>query len=183
MRSDAALVRAAHSDAAAFRELYDRYASRVHGYHLARTGNPDAAFDLTAETFAQAWLVRRRFRDEAGGSAGPWLFGIARNLVAQSVRRGRVESKACERLGIRDRLDEPAAAVEPDESWLEGLDEALDELPESQRNAVELRVVDGLEYEEVAAALGTTPGAARVRVARGLGQLRHRLLGTEREAV
>jgi RNA polymerase sigma-70 factor (ECF subfamily) len=183
MRSDAALVRAAHADPAAFRELYDRYASRVYGYHLARTGDPDAAFDLTAETFAQAWLVRRRFRDQAGGSAGPWLFGIARNLVSQSVRRGRIESKACERLGVRDRLDEPAATAEADESWLEGLDEALDELPESQRTAVELRVVDGLEYEEVAAALGTSPGAARVRVARGLGQLRHRLLGNEREAV
>jgi RNA polymerase sigma factor (sigma-70 family) len=183
MRTDAALVRAAHADPAAFRELYDRYANRVYGFHLARTGDQDAAFDLTAETFAQAWLARKRFRDEADGSAGPWLFGIARNLVAQSVRRGRIESRACARLGIRDRLDDPAATTEPDHTWLEGLDEALDELPENQRAAVELRVVDELEYDEVALALGTTPGAARVRVARGLGQLRHRLLGTEREAV
>ncbi len=183
MRSDAALVRAAYADPAAFRELYDRYADRIHGFHLARTGDTDAAFDLTAETFAQAWLNRKRFRDEANGSAGPWLFGIARHLIAQSVRRGRIEARACARLGVRDRLDAPPAATEPDETWLEGLDEALDELPGSQRAAVELRIVDELEYDEVAAALGTTPGAARVRVARGLGQLRHRLLGTEREAV
>ncbi len=50
MRSDAELVREARSDAAAFRELYDRYADGVYGYHLRRTRDPDAAHDLTAET-------------------------------------------------------------------------------------------------------------------------------------
>ncbi|MCP6769262.1 hypothetical protein NL529_30885, partial [Klebsiella pneumoniae] len=84
-------------------------AARIYGFNLARTSDPDAAFDLTAETFAQAWFARRRFRDESNGSAGPWLFGIARHLVAQSVRARRIESRACERLGIRDRLDEPSA--------------------------------------------------------------------------
>jgi RNA polymerase sigma factor (sigma-70 family) len=183
MRSDAALMRAARKDPAAFRELYERYAARIYAFNRARTADADAAFDLTAETFAQAWLVRRRFRDEANGSAGPWLFGIARHLVAQSVRSSRIESRACERLGIRDRLDEPPATVEPQVGWLEGLDEAFADLPAGQRAAVELRVIEGLGYDDVSAGLGTTPAAARVRVARGLGQLRHRLLGTEREAV
>ena len=183
MRSDAELMRAARKDAVAFGELYERYATRIYAFNLARTADPDAAFDLTAETFAQAWLSRRRFRDEANGSAGPWFFGIARHLVARSVRQRRIESRACERLGVRDRLDEPPAAVEPQETWLDGLDEAFADLPDGQRAAVELRVIEGLGYDDVAAGLGTTPAAARVRVARGLGQLRHRLLGTEREAV
>ncbi|HEY2777024.1 MAG TPA: sigma-70 family RNA polymerase sigma factor [Gaiellaceae bacterium] len=163
--------------------MYDRYAEQVHGYHLRRTRDAHAAHDLTAETFAQAWLARRRFRDRAGGSAGPWLFGIARNLLAQSVRRRRIELKACERIGVLERLDEPRATAEPDEIWLEGLDEAMAELPAGERDAVELRVLDGLPYDEVAADLSTSEGAARVRVARGLGRLRHRLIGDEREAV
>jgi RNA polymerase sigma-70 factor (ECF subfamily) len=71
MKTDAELIRETRTDAAAFRELYDRYARQVHGYHLRRTRDPHAAHDLTAETFAQAWLARRRFRDRAGGSAGP----------------------------------------------------------------------------------------------------------------
>jgi RNA polymerase sigma-70 factor (ECF subfamily) len=183
MRSDADLIRAARSDAGAFRELYDRYAGQVHGYHLRRTRDPHVAHDLTAETFAQAWLARRRFRDRAGGSAGPWLFGIARNLLAQSVRRRRIELKACERLGVLERLDEPRATAEPDDVWLEGLEEAMAELPAGERDAVELRVIDGLPYDAVAAGLSTTEGAARVRVARGLGRLRQRLNGDEREAV
>jgi RNA polymerase sigma factor (sigma-70 family) len=168
--SDAALLAAARTDAGAFRELYDRYADRVLGYHLRRCRDDDAAHELTAETFAQAWLVRARFRDECGGSAGPWLFGIARNVLLASVRKRALEDSARERLGM---LARPAA--EPDETWLEGLDEALDELPESQRRAIELRVLEDRGYDDVAAALGTTPAAARVRVHRGLTALRTRL--------
>lgn len=183
MRTDAELLRAAKADAGAFRELYDRYAESVFGFHLRRTDDAHAAHDLTAETFAQVWLARRRFRDAAGGSAGPWLFGIARNLLAQSVRRRRIELAACERLGIIDRLDEAPATLEPDEMWLEGLDEAIAELTESERQALELRVIDGLPYDAVAARLATSEGAARVRVSRGLDRIRQRLIRDEQEAV
>ena len=61
--TDAELLAAARTDASAFRAFYERYAERVHGYHVRRTREPEAAHDLTAETFAQAWLSRRRFRD------------------------------------------------------------------------------------------------------------------------
>ena len=161
--TDAELLAAARTDATAFRAFYERYAERVYGYHLRRTREPEAAHDLTAETFAQAWLSRRRFRDRAGGTAGPWLFAIARNLLLTSVRRRRLERSACERLGV---LVE--AQVEPVESWL---DDLLEDIPD----AVRLRVIDELEYEDVARELGTTPAAARVRVHRGLSSLRHRL--------
>jgi RNA polymerase sigma-70 factor (ECF subfamily) len=182
MRTDAQLLLASRSDPAAFRELYDRYAAQILAFHRRRTRDVDAAHDLTAETFAQAWLSRRRFRDRAGGSAGPWLVGIARHVVAQAVRRRRIELAACAKLGMLERLDEPRATVEPDATWLEGLDEALAELPDGERDALQLRVVDGLGYDDVAAGLGTTPGAARVRVTRGLGRLRQRL-DDGREAV
>src|SRR5262245_12273552 len=175
MITDAELIRAARSDPGAFRELYDRYAARLYRFHLGRSRDVDAAHDLTAETFAQAWLGRTRFRDEADGSAGPWLFAIARNLLSTSVRRGRLEQAACARLGILERLDREPATVPPDESWLDGLDEALAELPESQLEALRLRFDDDLPYEELASSLGTTPQAARVRVHRGLSALRLRL--------
>ena len=175
MRTDAELIRAARVGEAAFRELYDRYAVRVHRYHLRRTGHEDAALDLTAETFAQAWISRERFRDESGGSAAPWLFAIARHVLLASVRRRRLERSACERLGVLEALDRPPADVEPTEAWLDGLDEALAELPEGQRRAVRLRVIDDLSYEEVAGELGTSPLGARLRVSRGLSTLRNRM--------
>jgi RNA polymerase sigma-70 factor (ECF subfamily) len=160
MRSDAALIAAARTDPGAFRELYDRYAERVLGYHSRRTRDEDAAHELTAETFAQAWLARTRFRDECEGSAGPWLFGIARNVLLSSVRRRALEASARERLGM-----EVMPTVSPQEDWLDGLD---DDVPE----AVRLRVLDDMSYDQIAIELGTTPGAARVRVHRGLAALR-----------
>lgn len=170
--TDAELLRAARADAGAFRALYDRYAVRVLAYHRRRCGDDDAAHDLTAETFARAWLARTRFRDEAGGSAGPWLFAIARHVLLASVRARRLERAAAERLG----LELPGGgSVVPEEAWLEGLDEALAGLPPAQQEAIRLRVVDDLAYDDVARRLGTTPGAARVRVHRGLAALRHRL--------
>jgi RNA polymerase sigma-70 factor, ECF subfamily len=172
MTSDAALLRDARTDAGAFRMLYDRYAERVYGFHLSRCRDADAAHDLTAETFAQAWLSRARFRDEAAGSAGPWLFGIARHVLSGSVRRGRLERAACRRLGILERLDREPATAEPDETWHDGLDAAVAELPATQREALRLRFADDLAYEELAFELQTTPAAARVRVHRGLTTLR-----------
>jgi DNA-directed RNA polymerase specialized sigma24 family protein len=161
-RSDAALLAAARSDPGAFRELYDRYADRILAYHHRRCRDEDAAHELTAETFAQVWLVRRRFRDECDGSAAPWLFGIARNVLLVSVRRRALEARARERLGMQIA----PVSVSPQETWLEELDD--DDLPE----AVKLRVLDELGYDEIARELGTTPGAARVRVHRGLAALR-----------
>lgn len=172
MTTDAELLRRARTDVHAFRELYDRYAARVFTFHRRRARDVDAAHDLTAETFARAWESRRRFRDESGGSAGPWLFAIARHVLGASVRRGRIEQAACARLGVLERLDREPAIAEPTEAWL---DEALAELPDDQQRALELRFVDDLAYADVAASLQTTPGAARVRVHRGLAALRDRL--------
>ncbi|MCU1409147.1 MAG: polymerase, sigma-24 subunit, subfamily [Microbacteriaceae bacterium] len=174
LRTDAELLAAAGKDASAFRELYDRYCERIHRFQLGRTRNRDAALDLTAETFAQVWLSRDRFRDLADGSAAPWLYAIARHVLIASVRKGRLEEQARTQLGLI-RSEAPA---EPSSLWVEGLDEAFADLPPELRQAIELRIVEDLPYAEVAAAIGTTSGAARVRVHRGLNALRERLLQT-----
>ncbi len=170
-QSDAQLLGRSDRDPSAFRELYDRYAEGINRYLRARTGDEQAALDLTAETFAQAWLSRGRFRDQLGGNAGPWLFAIARNKLLMSVRSARIEARARERLG----LELPrVATTTPEERWLEGLDEALADLPDAQREALRLRVDEDLAYDEIGAAMGTTPEAARVRVHRALSSLRRR---------
>src|SRR5215210_6206915 len=99
-RTDADLLVAARKEPQAFREFYDRYAVWVRSWFQRQTGSESAALDLTAETFAQAWHSLRRFRDLAGGSGAPWLFGIARNLVRQYHKHKRIETAARERLGL-----------------------------------------------------------------------------------
>ena len=104
--SDAELIRAAESEATAFGELYRRHVSAVHAWFRRRL--EWAASDLTAEAFAQAWLSRRSFRDQADGSALPWLLGIARNVARESARRNEVETRARRRLGPTDLASEDA---------------------------------------------------------------------------
>jgi RNA polymerase sigma factor (sigma-70 family) len=170
-RTDAELLQAAESEAAAFAELYRRHASTVHGWFRRRL--EWAASDLTAEAFAQAWLSRRSFRDQADGSALPWLLGIARNVARESARRNDVETRGRRRLGLPTDLasEDGYAAVEERLSPRAALADALETLPEHEREALELRVVDELPYDAVASRLGVRPAAARLRVSRALRRL------------
>ena len=171
--SDADLIRAADHGAAAFGVLYERHALRVYAWSRRRL--EWAASDLTAETFAQAWLSRERFRDEHGGSALPWLLGIARNVLRETIRLDRVETRARERLGLPLDLaaDEGYAKVDERLSPRLALAAALDALPEHERVALELRVVGELPYDAVAEQLAIQPAAARLRVSRALRRLAH----------
>jgi RNA polymerase sigma factor (sigma-70 family) len=177
--TDAQLLRRARDDAEALGELYLRYRDQLYVWFRARV--PEAvASELTAEVFAQVALSLRRFRDEAGGSAGPWLFGIAKNLLRRYYERGRVEEAARRRLAMPIRsyeldleaVDERLAATD----LREELGAALESLPEAQRAALELRVLEERPYQEIASALSCTETAARIRVMRALGRLA-RLLG------
>ncbi|HUK93985.1 MAG TPA: RNA polymerase sigma factor [Gaiellaceae bacterium] len=170
-RTDAALVRAAGTDASAFSELYARHVEAVHRWFRRRL--EWAASDLTAETFARAWLARGRFRDDRGGSALPWLLGIAANVLADTVRRDRVETRARERLGLPLDLanEDGYSAVEERLSPRLALERGLGSLPAREREALELRVVDELPYAQVAKRLRIRPAAARLRVSRALRRL------------
>jgi RNA polymerase sigma-70 factor, ECF subfamily len=183
-RTDAQLLALASKDPLAFREFYDRYAAWMRSWFLRQTGSDSAALDLTAETFAQAWHASRRFRDMADGSGAPWLFGIARNLLRQYHKHNRIESAARERLGLPaawadcedyDAVDERLEAG----SLAPALRLAIKALPREQRRALQLRVVQQLEYEEVAGALGCSQNAARLRVSRALRALGLKLRGAE----
>ena len=180
MQSDCDLIQAARDNADAFGELYSRHVQAVHAFFRARAPQP-AAGELTAETFAQAALSLHRFRDEAGGTALPWLYGIARNLLRRYHVREQVETRARERLGMPIRsyeLDLEAANERLDaERLAPALSAALDSLPLTQRQALELRVVGELPYQEVASSLGCSELAARIRVSRALGTLSRVLKG------
>jgi RNA polymerase sigma-70 factor (ECF subfamily) len=177
MKSDAELIFAARKDPDLFRVLYDRYSRRLHGFFWRRTNDREVALDLTAETFAQAWLARDRFEDLAAGSAGPWLFTIARRLLIASVEKQTLETRALAELLVE--VEPKSTELRPHQGWLDGLDDdlrgALDELPREQRTAIELRVVRELPYAAIGRCLGCSSTAARIRVSRGLQRLRARM--------
>ena len=149
--------------------LYDAEAVRLRGWLQRETGNREVATDLAAETFAQALVSMRRFR---GGDETAWLYGIARNLFFQYRRRARVEDAARRRVGMSLRDWSEYDEVDERASVPNGLAAALGALPPDEREAIELRVVDELEYDDIAARLTITPGAVRMRVHRALRKLK-----------
>jgi RNA polymerase sigma factor (sigma-70 family) len=180
MKTDAHLIREARRDPEALGALYRRHAARVHSWLTGQVGQ-HVASELVAETFAQAALSLRRFRDPGDGSALPWLFGIAKNLLRRYYERERVDRSARARLGMRERVDDPnlGRVEERDraERMRPSLAAALATLPPGQRRALELRVIEELPYAQVASSLSCSEVAARIRVTRALGSLSARLKG------
>ena len=170
-RSDAELILASRSDSAPFGLVYERHAFAVYTWCQRRLDW--AASDLTAETFARAWLKRGSFHDDGSGSALPWLIGIARNVLRETLRHDRVETASRERLGLPLEIgsEDGYRGVEERLSPRATLSAAVDGLPRHERDALQLRVVEELPYGEVAEQLAIRPTAARRRVSRALRRL------------
>src|SRR5437763_1621483 len=135
-------------------DLYERYASRIFGYCLHRLGSREEAEDAVQTTFLNAF--RSLSRGVVPGSESAWLFKIAENVCLSrhraSFRRRRVESPA----DLRVVEETVAAPARPDEELIP-LEDALADMPETQRRALLLREWQGLSYREIAAELAARP--------------------------
>ncbi|HWK29159.1 MAG TPA: RNA polymerase sigma factor [Solirubrobacter sp.] len=177
-RTDDALLQATPTDRAAFGVFYERHERSLLGFFGALTRRSELAADLTAETFASALESAGAF-DPERGNARMWLFGIARNVLAGSARRGRVESRARDRLGL-DALVLEARQLELIDELVAREGDAivaawLADLPADQAAALRERVLEGRSYAEIASELRCSEAVVRQRVSRGLGRLRRRL--------
>ena len=169
-RSVAALVEATRAgDRRAFAELYRRHAKTVHGVLLARLPRPELR-DAMQEVFTAALAKLDTLREPA--AFGPWLASIARNLARDWHKRRR------ELAASPELLDERRAPSRDLDDAL-GLLAAIHTLPEGHRELLVLRFVEGLRGPEIAAALGITPGAVRVKLHRGVAMLRAHMRPTE----
>lgn len=173
-RTDSDLLCASAVDPDAFGLFFDRYYGPLLSYFVARVRSPENAADLCAETVAAALDGAARF-DSTLGSARQWLYGIAHHKLSRYWRDLRVSREARDRLGVA-QVTVDAATIAAFTQVEAGADKgalfaALDQLPTEQAAAVRLRVLEELEYSEVARRLGCREGAARVRVHRGLKRL------------
>jgi RNA polymerase sigma-70 factor (ECF subfamily) len=169
-RTDAELLRELRRDPQLVGIVYARYARRLVS-HLQQSGATEqVALDAAQETFARLIVHRRRVRTADDGSLWPWLVVTSRHLLRDWLRRGAVDARARRRLGISAGEDEASEVVDRVEAGrLRGrLRLALGCLPEEQRLAVAYRVVDELDYAEIAAAAGASEQTVRQRVSRGL---------------
>jgi RNA polymerase sigma-70 factor (ECF subfamily) len=171
------LVEAARGrDAKAWECLYRDVYPRLRAY-VARRAGLDVADDLVSETMTRAVAGIHRFRWESAGFDG-WLFGIARRVTADHLRRLAT--------GRRRPLGQDMRALEVDPGeGLERADEHAEirrlfaQLTPAERELLELRVIGRLSAEQTAAVLGKRAGAVRTAQSRALAHLRQ-LLGDER---
>ena len=173
-RTDTELLIASRTEPEAFAELYRRHAEDLLRYFARRTLDPETAAELTAETFAEAFPQGDLSRPGVNGVA--WLYGIARHRLGRFFRSGKVDAAARRKLGMPER-DLPPEDYERIEDLIDfmpirqALVEALETLSPDQREAMRLRVIDGLGYAEVAERLKCTEQSARQRVSRGLRKI------------
>ncbi len=158
--TDADLVRAYRGgDERGAAELVGRHTLAVARFLSGAGGHTGDLDDLVQETFIRAFRALEGWREEA--SFRSWLMAIGSNLLKDQHRR----RKGRTHVSIEDRdlvaHDDPAATLDASETGRR-LQEGLDRLPRLQREVFLLRAQQGMEYQEIARTLETTPGAARV---------------------
>lgn len=150
-----------------FRELYDAAYPRVMAYALRRARNRDEAHDVVSETMLAAW---RRFDEIPSDDRRiPWMYGVARRVLANHYR------STDRRERLTDRLQHSSPKGDPEYNIVH---EALDSIRADDRELLTLSAWDDLDNDEIAVVLNITPAAvavrlhrARKRLARELGRL------------
>lgn len=168
-----------------FERIYRENVGPVTAYFARRTGSPQTAADLTADTFVVAIRSFSTF-DPSRGTPRSWIFGIAQHLNAAHHRQNARDRDAAARLGGHRALDpdEVAELVGRIDAERVGrqLREALDRLSATDREVIDLVDLAGLAPKEAAAALGLSRPALRVRLFRARTKLRDLTTDTTTEA-
>jgi RNA polymerase sigma-70 factor (ECF subfamily) len=158
-------------NADAFDDLYRKLAPTLMGYLVRLTRNRSRAEDLLQITFAKVHRARASYL--RGAPVLPWVIAIARRSFLDERRAAAVRNEDLSSDGIlpEPRAEAPAIPTEMSDA----LEMALQKLPESYREAIELTKITGLSIQEAASVLGTTETAIKLRVHRGYNQLRKEL--------
>jgi RNA polymerase sigma factor (sigma-70 family) len=173
--SDEALVAlVARSEQSALAELYDRYGRTAYGLAIRVLRDEKLAEDAVQEAFLAVWRTAARFVPERG-KASTWILTLVHRRAVDVVRREQRR-----RTDALDESHEAAGASVDEEVWLrlqrERVQHALRQLPDQQREALELAFYGGFTQSELAERLGQPLGTIKSRMFAGLSRLRE-LLG------
>jgi RNA polymerase sigma-70 factor (ECF subfamily) len=175
LSDEAVVALLARSDDAALAELYDRYGRPAYGLAFRILRDAALAEDAVQEAFLDVWRQANRFVPERA-RASAWLFTFVHRRAVDVVRRE--ERRRGEPL---DETHAGTAATAEDEAWLrlerERVQAALRQLPDAQREAIELAYYGGFTQSELAERLGEPLGTIKSRMFSGLARLRELLEG------
>jgi RNA polymerase sigma-70 factor (ECF subfamily) len=167
------LVRVAERDRVAFDALYHRYVRSVYGIALRRLRDRQRAEDAVQETFAAVWRSAASYRPERGPAA-PWLYAVARNAIVDRLRARNEPPMEAPDLASA----EPGPSEHAEASFVAWrVHRALQELPDKEREVVELAYWSGMSQSEVADYLNIPLGTVKTRTRSALSHLSDLLEG------
>lgn len=170
------MAAAQRGDADAYRSLLEQIMPLVRGMVRSRVGDRATAEDVVQNVMLSIHRARHTYRPERPFK--PWLSAIARNAIIDAFRdAGRRRDREVE-VELIDAFAAPVAEEHPDTVPLSPeIADAIERLPDKQREAVRLVQIEGLSVVEAAERAGVTPGALKVRAHRGYKALRRSLRG------
>ncbi len=169
--SDAAIIAASLHDPHAFGEIYSRHHSAIYRYFARRLGTATAE-ELAAEVFVVAIRVRAKY-DLKRPSALPWLYGIALNVLRNTLRAERSRMEAEGRLAVLLRATAPSGE-EPNEAALlrSELAAVVGAMHPDDREILLLNLWEDLSYGQIAQVVGVPEGTVKSRLFRARAALR-----------
>jgi RNA polymerase sigma-70 factor, ECF subfamily len=166
---DDLVSRACTGDGQAFSELYERLADRIYRYIYFRVSDEETAEDLSSRVFLKAWEHLPNYKRSSSPFIA-WLYTIAHNMLIDHYRTDRQPAHLDEIASL------PADEASPSEVCETRLDaaalrQALELLTPIQREVITLKLIDGMDTQEVARRLRKSQGAVRALQMRGLQAL------------
>ena len=174
MSEEQLIRRTQQGDNGAFEELLLLHQKKVYNLCLRMSANPDDALDLSQEAFLRAWRSLGQYQFEASFST--WLFRLTSNICIDFLRRKkrRQETSLTEsyddtdegaELSVPDAQPGPEQQAMTNETKIE-LARAMEQLSPEHREILQLRVIEDLQYEQIADILGVRVGTVKSRLAR-----------------
>lgn len=164
--------------------LYDRYAAAVMGLAFKMIRDRTIAEEIVQETFYRVWDKSHAYH-EYKGSFTSWLFRIARNLAIDGLRRQKVRPQAVESEQEQEHIERTGKANVnvAEAAWIaikqEQVQTAVTQLPEEQRQVIELAFFGGMTRREIAAETGVALGTIHSRARLALQKLQEALQGLD----
>lgn len=168
-REERELVELAKRDPNAFGELYDRHFQQIYRFVYSRVGEQSAAEDVTQVVFMKALAGIGRYQD-TGRPFQAWLYQIAVNAIADRYRAAKPVEDIDEQRGLAVEGSVEDLAAHRDE--MRRIWALVERLPQPQRTAMVLKFQEDLKIEDIAIAMGKSPGAVKLLIHRAVTKLR-----------
>jgi RNA polymerase sigma-70 factor, ECF subfamily len=168
------MLRMRDGDARAFEVLFDRHGGPAFSLAYRMCGSRTRAEDVVQEAFMALWRSGARY-DQSRGSVRAWILSVVRNRAIDSFRRESLRgARSLEEWNIADRVASPELTEVAVERRVEAdrIRHALHDLPDEQRQVIELSYFGGFTHHQIAEMLALPPGTVKGRMRLGLSKLR-----------